>query len=810
MLISRDWLQDFIEQLIDREDPRVLAEALTLHTVEIDDWTDFEEDCKGIVVGKILSIDKHPDADKLSVAMVDIGVEKPLQVVFGQVAKAVVGMLIPVAVAPTKIHGGKNIERTVLRGVESQGMFCLEQELGIRKTGATLPKIASKYKPGTQISEAIDLYDVVYELDNKSITHRPDLWSVYGLAREVATIKRLKLKPYHYKPFRAGKNSDLKVSVLENGLCKRYMALVIDGVNGTQQSPEWLQRRLEIVGVRIINAIVDITNYVMIECGQPLHAFDYDKIGVDQGGSHSPEIKVRLAESGEKITTLDGLERKLDETMLVIASATTPIAVAGVMGGESCAVGPGTNKIIIESATFNAPSIRSTSVKLGLRTDAVMRFEKSIDPLLADVALKRTVELIKQVFPEAKIISKIYDLGHYKTDPIDIKIDKNFINARLGAILTTKEIKGILTGLGFGITAKGDNLRVRVPSWRATGDVCVKEDLVEEVARMYGFDKIIPNLPHVHMAVQPVYDEFYTERILRNIFSMALGMTEVSSYSFVSGKDIEKLGENADRYIKIANPLSSETEFIRRTMTIGLLNTILKNQSEFDAVNIFEIGKGALTEAGGIRVREKSDNLLPGQPIFLGAAIMEKGNNAPWHKVRAGVDAISRYAGVHIEIGAKGHLPVWAHSGRQAVLCVGQNRIGYICELNPAILRAWEIKERVAILKINITEFAKHCNKYKSNYKTIPKFPFTKRDISIEVAAGIKQDSVRDIIAGFDSLIQSVELFDVYHKDAENKNLAYHIFFGSNEKTLSTGDVDAVFGALVVELGKKFNAKLHA
>ncbi|MBU2233267.1 hypothetical protein KJ627_00180, partial [Patescibacteria group bacterium] len=605
MYLSLNWLKDFVD-IPQSIDPEELGLKLTTHTVEIDGIKKQAEKLDGVVVGEILDIKKHPNADKLTIAQVDVGETKPRQIIFGQMLKIEIGQKMPVALAPTTLPDNKKIEKTELRGEISEGMLCLDQELGLSKQGISAHFFDKSVKNGTSIIKALGLDDVIFEVDNKSITNRPDLWSHYGMAREISAFLNIKFKRLkntipptplyqggntipptplyqggntipptplyqggNLTPLSAlsGRRSKIKVKVEDFKLCPRYMAIVLDGIK-IENSPEWMRKRLLAAGMRPINNIVDITNYVMLELGQPTHIFDLKKIENAISNFHPCSVSqnrrgtifkqipnpksqiniiIRKAKNGEIIKTLDGQDQKLDDSMLVIADTEKPIAIAGIIGGANSEVDEKTSSILIESANFNPVSIRKTAQKLGLRSEASTRFEKSLDPNLCEIAFARIVELIEEFCPQAKIISELSDEKKYFLNQGLIKLNLEWVEKRIGKKIEKKKIVEILENLGFEINKDierpigrlaSNAISVAIPSWRAK-DVSISEDLIEEIVRIYGYDNLNPEMPKIAMEAPEINNERLLERKIKNILSIGAKLTEVYNYSFIGEKRLK-------------------------------------------------------------------------------------------------------------------------------------------------------------------------------------------------------------------------------------------------------------------------------
>jgi phenylalanyl-tRNA synthetase beta chain len=450
------------------------------------------------VIGKILEIKKHPNADRLQLTKVDVGASAILNIVCGA-PNISVDQLVPVALEGAILPNGLEIKKAEVRGEISEGMLCALDELGLGDDHAGIFILDNKAKIGQEFSKYLKADDIVLEVDNKSLSNRPDLLCHYGMAREIAALFGLKIKETKIKNF-AEKHKinekdeliKLKVEVKDDKLCPRYMAIAVNNIKITE-SPKWIQDRLAAVGLRPINNIVDATNYVMLELGQPMHAFDASKI---------KEIIVRRAKSEEEIETLDGQKRKLDDKMLVITDGKQAVAIAGLMGGSNSEIAQETDTIVIESANFEPNQIRKTSQKLSLRTEASTRFEKSLDPNLCELALQRIIEIIKETCPKAAIASQLVDIKNFNLNQGPIELNLDWLNAFIGQEISKEKTIEVLKSLGFEISNNKQNdriLAVRVPSWRATRDVSIAEDLAEEIARIYGYNNIKATAPLVEM-----------------------------------------------------------------------------------------------------------------------------------------------------------------------------------------------------------------------------------------------------------------------------------------------------------------------
>jgi phenylalanyl-tRNA synthetase beta chain len=802
MFLSLNWLKDFID-IPKKITPEELGLRLTMHTVEIDSVQKQADKYRKIVVGKILEIKKHPNADKLQLVKVKINKED-LEIVCGA-GNIEVGQLVPVALVGAVLPAGFEIKEAEIRGVKSSGMLCAEDELGLGDNHDGIFILDANAKIGQPLSDYLKLVDVIFEVDNKSITNRPDLWSHYGLAREIAAFLNLKLKDFKINSLDLLTNEttakpDIKVD--DSKLCPRYMALSLDGIK-IEPSPKWLADRLVAVGVRPVSNIVDITNYVMLELGQPLHAFD--KSLVDK-------IIVRRARNGELIETLDNEKRELDENMLVIADSAKPIAVAGVMGGAGSEINNETVSIIFEAANFDFVSIRKTSQKLGLRTEASIRYEKSLDPNLCETALLRAVDLTKQICPGAKVISGLADVKNFELNLGPIELDMNWLALFTGEKFREKKVVEILERLGFKTEIDGKKLKITIPTWRATKDISIKEDLAEEITRIFGYDNLNRIMPKVEMQAPQINSERLIERRLKNIMTGGLAFTEVYNYSFVGEDQIKKLGLDLKSHIKLANPISALHTLLRQNLASNFINNIKTNQMRFDTIKIFEIGRVFLGDLLG----EENKNGEPGEKLpyqekKLGIA-MAGSRGDIFMEIKAALSNIFANFDLAVSFNMIEAIPYWAELNESAKILVNKLMVGSVFKLNHKVGQSFGLKKAVVMAEVSLTELMKIINAQSAKqHKEFEKFPAVIRDLAFVVKEKVLYNDIKSEISNFHEFIKSVNLFDVYigEKIGQNKkNLAFHIIYQA-DKTLKSEEVDEIEKKLIKLLEEKFAAKIR-
>jgi phenylalanyl-tRNA synthetase beta chain len=613
--------------------------------------------------------------------------------------------------------------------------------------------------------------DTVIEVDNKSLTHRPDLWGHYGMAREVAAItKRKLLDPVRMDLLPKGE-APVEIAIEDFALCSRYSALVFGNVT-VQPSPAWLQNRLESVGLNAINNIVDVTNYVMAELAQPMHAFDAEKL-------HGPAIFIRSARAGEQIVALNDESYNLGASNLVIADAEGPIALAGVIGGLHSAIGPGTKRIVLESANFQAASVRKTSVALKLRTDASMRFEKSQDPLNTVRGLARAVELLEQVSPGIRLVGGLADShGELKTPPpIDLTAD--WLRAKLGRELEAREVRSILESLEFAVEESSPGrFLVTVPSWRATKDISIKDDLLEEVGRMLGYESITPRPPKIESVVPP---EDASRKYLRRVRTMAAaqGFTEVYNYSFVTEEMARAFHMKLEEHVGVANPIASDQTLLRASLLPAILKNILDNSRHLPAFRLFEIGRE-------IHAR---DGALPEEVPHFGAAMYAREGDG-----RESLFELKRLAECLMQ-GAEARLAEarpFEHPERAAIIAWRGEDIGRLFELHPSL----GIDGRAAILDLDLIKMEKLGLQDVPRYQPWSRFPVSAFDLS--VVAGLREPSVnieRQLSAAAGNNLVGIEFLREYTGaplPSDRKSVTFRLTVGASDRTLSSEEVNAI------------------
>jgi phenylalanyl-tRNA synthetase beta chain len=786
MYVSLNWLKDFVE-IPENTDIKILGNEITLKTAEVEGVKVESAIFDKMVVGQVVELLPHPNADKLKIAKTSIGKETHQIVCGGENLKE--GMYVAVALpgASVKWHGEGEpvvLEKAKIRGEESYGMICAGSEIGVEDKSAGEKDIMDlssiKPTPGTPLSEIFQKNDIILEFDNKSLTHRPDLWGHYGIAREIAAITGKKFKKCEPKISIPQKGESLNLKVEDGELCPRYCGLIIENVK-IEESPEWLKKRLRATGHGTHNNIVDVTNYVLTELGQPLHAFD--KNYIKEG------IIVRKAKKGEKIKTLDGKERTLNTENLVIADHEKPVAIAGVIGGENSEINENTTSIILESANFNAGSIRRTSVELGIRTDSVQRFEKSLDPNLAELAIKRAGELILQICPSSKLACPISDVKNFNEKPIKINLNTDKAISKIGVQISVKQIKEILESLEFEIKEKTKSLlEVTIPSHRSTKDITIEDDLIEEIARIYGYENIQPALPSLPTHLPKENTERFSKHRTRELLSYGLGMDEVYNYSFYGEKELSDCMMTEDSHMKLLNYLSEDQTHMRTTLIPNLLKNIRENVKHTDEIKIYEIG----------RTYKDAGEYFPVEEKKIGGAIVKKGKNKnSFYEAKGVVETFLNKFGIKTAIAKEIKNAPYAHPNKAISYLENNGKvIAQVFETHPTVSKNHDIeKYDISMFEINFTEALKLENQKKS-FRQIPKFPAITIDISVLIDKEVEVEEIKKAILKSDTnLITEAILFDIYQGDNIEKGkkaVAFKITLQSEDKTLTDEEMLSV------------------
>jgi len=798
--VSLRWLSDYVNISAPLEE---VSERLTMAGVEVGEMEVVGGGWKNVVVGRIVGVDAHPNADRLGLVTVDLGVQESTVVcgapnleVGDKVAFAHVGAQL------IDGHSGEVIQLgpAKIRGVVSEGMVCSEKELGISDEHEGIMVLPSEAPVGIPLSEYLG--DTILDFD---ITpNRPDCLSVVGIAREIAALtgKKLNIPEVHYDELESPIDSFASVEIVDPDLCPRYCAGLLTGVKVTS-SPQWLQQRLLACGMRPINNIVDITNYVMLEYGQPLHAFDYDLLCGRQ-------IIVRRAGEGETITTLDGVERTVGQDILVIADKERAVAVAGIMGGLGTEVTASTTTVLIESANFNQAAIHRGSIILRLGSEASLRFEKGLSRDLPLIALRRAAQLMAEL-AGGKVAKGVIDVYPGKQQRQPMLLSAVQVKRLLGTEVGVNEIVGTLELLGFGCeqTKVPSEVRVNVPWWRT--DISCTADLVEEVARVIGYDNIPTTMLSAPLPEHTSIPMLSLRQELRSIL-VSCGFQEVLTYSLTSLEVMSRLSPEhrlvGPALAKVANPMSRDQEYLRTTLRAGLLSTLARNQRHWDSgIRLFEIGKAFLP-------REKD---LPLEREMLCAVLSElqdalfwrgKAEPVDFFVAKGIVEAILSRLELVSSFEANGDESLFP--GRSADIIVANGKIGVVGELHPKVSEAFELSGTAYLIEIDLDKLSS-LRAGAEKYQPIPRYPSTTRDIALLLDEQVTYQQVHTIIQDF-PLVNRVTLFDVYGGEqvpAGKKSFAFRILYQSPDHTLTDEEVDKVQQQILDRLAREVGAGLR-
>lgn len=784
MKFSYHWLCELVPGLT--TEPAKLERLITMKTAECEGIEPVGQHFNHVLAARVLSVEPLPKGKNKAVK-IDVGSGKTVVVVCG--APNVRPGLFAAWVPPGATLGQKTVRRTVIEGVESEGMLASGAELGINRDHSGLLEVQG-VEPGSTLPHLAP--DWIIEIDNKSLTHRPDLWGHYGMAREVAAIANRSLKDPVRPEFLPQGDPAIAVNIADLDLCPRYSALVFENVK-VGPSPYALQARLENIGLNAINNIVDVTNYILAELPQPMHAFDADKLAGET-------IFVRQALKGERLHALNDETYSLSEADLVIADASGPIALAGVIGGVESAISETTTRVVLESANFQPASVRLTSARHKLRTDASMRFEKSLDPENTIRGLARAVELFGQFYPEMRVVGGISDnrapLRHVRP----IALSMNFVVRKLGKDVNEETVLRILHALGFEAreTAPGV-LTVTVPTWRATKDISLKDDLVEEIGRMVGYDQIAPTPPLVASVAPPGNPTRIYLRKLRSQIA-AQGFTEVYNYSFVNEEEVKRFKQNIRELVGVRNPIASDLTHLRRSLLPGLFKNIVANVRHYSELRLFEIGA---------EIHPQSGSGLPNEVTHIAAALYNsRGDEQDFFELKRVAECLWPAARLN---GASAR--PYEHPARTAEIQWRDSVIGRLFELHPSLLEAEGIGGRAMLFDVNL-EIAENLDAEQDlKYTPLRKYPTSGFDLSVVTSLETPVARIQDELSSFAgpdlAMIDFIRQYDGPPLEEGQKSVSYHLEVGALDHTMSTDERTEILNRIMEgmrQLGYDFRA----
>ena len=828
MKVSLDWIKDYIDLPEDLELSK-LAYDLTMSTVEVEGMVYLKNDFTNMVVGVVNEILPHPNADKLVVCKVDVGDGDEKEVVCGG-SNLLKGMKVAMARpgAMVRWHGeGELVElkKTKVRGVESYGMICASSEIGIfdlfpfEDEDEIVDLSEFEAAAGTCLAEALGLDDVILEIDNKSLTNRPDLWGHYGIAREIAAIYDLPLKVVTpYSPHPAGSKKpekDFEIIIADAERCPRYIGVNIEGLT-VKPAPFWIQSRVWRVGMRPINAIVDVTNYVMLATGQPTHAFDSDII--------KGNIIIRRADADEKLLLLDGKELQLSTEDLVIADYDGAVALAGVMGGAKDSIQPDTDNVILEIANFDALSVRRTAMRYEVRTEAATRFEKGIDPERVDLAFAIAMQLFTDIYPDM-VVTGFHDNYPLPLRRKEIDVSLDWLEKRLGKCIPKETIAGMLCRLGFDIsfdeTDGKDTMHVIAPTWRSTGDVSIPDDIVEEVARIHGFENFEPKSITTYFEGTINQPEIDIDRKIREYLAFRCGMNEIFTYPWVGDEYINAVLQDNEGMLELSAPPSPEERFIRSSLLPNLCKAASDNLRYFDEFAIFESAQiffdRDYTSPNDTRER------LPLQRKNVAGAFVggQETVDKVFRKAKGTLESLSRF--VHIEplSFVQNEKPVWADdvvwlniiSGEHTPRSESPRSVGNLALLSKKAALGCGIKNAVVMLFELDIDSLKPLQSRTNEFSHIPDYPVTDYDVSLLFDSSVTWEKIYEVATakmGPDSLLRNVSFFEEYkgHQIPDGKkSVTIRLVIGSLNKTLTSDEIESCANAIIKRLCKTLGAE---
>jgi len=774
MYISINWIKDFVD--LDGIDIKGLINKFTLSTAEVEGIIEYGKDTTGVIAAKILEVEKHPESEKISVLKVDTG--NGILQSLCSAPNVAVGLVIPFAPAGTKVCG-KDITKVEMLGKTSEGVCLSEKELGISDDHSGLMILDENIKIGTSIKELIDIDDVIFEVDNKSLTNRPDLWGHYGIAREIAAITGRSLRPLEkddLETYNSLPKLDIKVEDEEK--CYRYSSIAIENIT-KKVSPINMRIRLYYCGTRAINLLADVTNYIMLELGQPMHAFDKALVN-----------KVNIKTLGQKrnFKTLDGEIREVYEDTLMICKDDEPICIAGIMGGENTQINENTNSLFLESANFDSTSIRKSATKIGLRTEASTRYEKTLDPELTRLAIERYIKLLKDVDQGIQIVSSFTDVYVKKYPQIDLEITEEYVNRRMGIELSIEKMQEILVALGFEVERTEDTLKVKVPSYRATKDVSIKADLVEEIARVYGYDNIPPKTKLDALKIVKDDEERINDNIIKNTLAEKFGASEVHTYIWYDKKKNAELKIKTDDNIKIINSLNADNNVLRQSMMPALLNVVNENAKYYNTLSVFEIGRT-------FEYENKNEDCKEIKKLGYIIATREATIEKVMEEAQKAINAICLLT--------KNFIPTiknvetskysWTMNPNMGNITYNDKVLGYISELNLITKNQIDKKMNIVIVELDL-DVLNSIEKLPKVYKKISKYQTVEVDLSLLVNQDMPYATIEKYIQEMQiENIQEHTLIDVFEDEKvlkDKKSLTIRFVLGSFDHTLTSEEIN--------------------
>lgn len=805
MKVSLNWVKKYVDLPKEITDKQI-AYDLTLRTVEVEGVENTGAKFHDIVVGKILEVKEHPNADSLKICIVDVGEQEPKQIVCGG-SNLYEEEYVVVSKPGAEVywHGEAElvkIKETKMRGEPSYGMICGAEEVYLenifppKDDHEIVDLTGINCKPGQNIAELICMNDVVLEIDNKSLTNRPDLWGHYGIARELSVIYNVPLKQLPQSEIDTNLPK-YNVEIQEPEKCNRYAAIEIENVN-TKEAPMWMKAALINAGMRPINAIVDITNYVMMAVGQPLHAFDRTHVSGEK-------IIVRNAKKDEELLLLDGNSISLTEDDLVICDDTDAMALAGIRGGKKDSILPETTGVVIEIANFIASTIRKTGKRFDEKTDASIRYEKNLDTERVSQGIALAIQLFAEIFPESKVVA-FNDVYPVKTQREVIDVPEEFLNVRLGKILPRETIETVLKSLGYDVEYKDKIYHVVVPVWRSTGDVYLKDDVMGDIARLLSFESFEAKPLTVKFEHAVLQNKVLLEQRLKQYLAFRCGFNEIFTYPWIDEKYIDAAGINKENSVKLATPPSPSEAYIRTSLVPGMLEAISKNLRYFTDFKLFEVAQAF--EKGEYH-ESSQEETLPIHKKLLTASVVGKDASKVFYELKGVIEQMAKHCQMEALTFKQGEKPTWADINVYLDIMLGDKVIGKLGLLSIKTMNASKIKRaNVAVFELNINELIPYASR-DNKFEHIPVLPLVEKDLSIIVDENVTWEEISGSIKGKLKDVRFVEEYRGNQIPEGKKSIMLTIVIDNGEKTMTSEEINAKMESIIKTLNKRCGASLR-
>lgn len=805
MKLSLNWVKKYVD-LPKEITNKQIAYDLTLRTVEVESIENTRDKFHDIVVGKILEVKEHPNADSLRICMVDIGEAEPVQIICGG-SNLYVDEYVVVSKPGAEVywHGEPDlvkIKKTNMRGESSYGMICGAEEVYLEnifpaKCETEIVDLKDiECKPGQNIAELICMDDVVLEIDNKSLTNRPDLWGHYGIARELSAIYNVPLK--ELPSVEIDKNlPKYNVEIQEPEKCNRYAAIEIENVYD-KESPMWMKAALINAGMRPISAIVDITNYVMMAVGQPSHAFDRTHV-------NGEKIIVRNAKKGEELLLLDNNAISLTEDDLVICDDTDAMGLAGIRGGKKDSILPETTGVLVEIANFTASTIRKTGKRFDEKTDASIRYEKNLDTERVSQGVALTLQLFKEIFPESKVVA-FNDVYPIKTHREIIDVPEEFLNVRLGKVLPRETIEKVLKSLGYDVEYKDKIYHVVVPVWRSTGDVSLKDDVMGDIARLLSFESFEAKPLTIKFEHAVLQNKVLLEQRLKQYLAFRCGFYEIFTYPWIDEKYIDAAGVDKENSVKLATPPSPSEAYLRTSLIPGMLEAISKNLRYFDEFKLFEVAQAF--EKGEYH-ESSEDETLPVHKKLLTASIVGKDASKLFYELKGVIENMSEYCHMEKITLKQGEKPSWADVNVYLDIMLENKVIGKLGLLSIKTMNSAKIKRaNVAILELNVDKLVPYASR-DNKFVHIPLLPLVEKDLSILVDESVTWEEIFSSIKGKLKDVKFIEEYRGNQVPEGKKSIMLRIIIDNGNTTMTSEEINAKMESILKTLNKRCGAVLR-